>query len=111
MNPENLDCIFFKVLIKELQSLALDIKVLDKDNNEIDLRQDFDDGLPANTVFDEKNVITDDINDSYQTVDEKGEAETFDSNDDYYQSDNDDEFYQNDNDSLFDDILNPSTDD
>ncbi len=101
----------FKVLIKELQSLALDIKVLDKDNNEIDLRQDFDDGLPANTVFDEKNVITDDINDSYQTVDEKGEAETFDSNDDYYQSDNDDEFYQNDNDSLFDDILNPSTDD
>ena len=90
------------MLIKELQSLALDIKVLDKDNNEIDLRQDFDDGLPANTVFDEKNVITDEINDSYQTLDEKGEAETFDSSDD--------EYYKNDNDSLFEDILN-STDD
>ncbi len=33
----------FKVLIKELQALALDVKVLDKDNNEIDLKQNFDD--------------------------------------------------------------------
>ncbi len=40
----------FKVLTKELQSLALDIKVLDKDNNEIDLKQTFEEdddiGLP-----------------------------------------------------------------
>ena len=33
----------FKVLIKELQSLGLDVKVLDKDNEEIDLKQTFDD--------------------------------------------------------------------
>ncbi len=33
----------FKVLIKELQSLALDIKVLDKEGEEIDLRQTFED--------------------------------------------------------------------
>ena len=33
----------FKVLIKELQSLGLDVKVLDKNNEEIDLKQDFDD--------------------------------------------------------------------
>ncbi|MBQ5323203.1 MAG: DNA-directed RNA polymerase subunit beta, partial [Oscillospiraceae bacterium] len=33
----------FKVLIKELQSLGLDIKVLDKNNEEIDLKQNFDD--------------------------------------------------------------------
>ncbi len=33
----------FKVLIKELQSLALDVKVLDSDNNEIDIKQSFDD--------------------------------------------------------------------
>ena len=32
----------FKVLIKELQSLALDVKVLDKDDKEIDLKQTFD---------------------------------------------------------------------
>ncbi|MCI8496874.1 MAG: DNA-directed RNA polymerase subunit beta [Clostridiales bacterium] len=33
----------FKVLIKELQSLGLDVTVLDKDNQEIDLKQTFDD--------------------------------------------------------------------
>ena len=47
----------FKVLIKELQSLGLDVRVLDKDNNEIDLRQNFDDEviLPVvdNTEFDD----------------------------------------------------------
>ena len=41
----------FKVLVKELQSLALDIKVLDKDDNEIVLRESMDDDpddLPVN---------------------------------------------------------------
>lgn len=33
----------FKVLIKELQSLALDVKVLDANNEEIDLKQTYDD--------------------------------------------------------------------
>ncbi len=33
----------FRVLIKELQSLALDVTVLDADNNEIDIKQSFDD--------------------------------------------------------------------
>lgn len=33
----------FKVLIKELQSLSLDVKVLDSDEQEIDLKQTFDD--------------------------------------------------------------------
>ncbi len=33
----------FKVLTKELQSLGLDVKVLDKNNEEIDLKQSFDD--------------------------------------------------------------------
>ncbi|MBD5103554.1 MAG: DNA-directed RNA polymerase subunit beta [Ruminococcaceae bacterium] len=33
----------FKVLVKELQSLGLDVKVLDKNQEEIDLKQTFDD--------------------------------------------------------------------
>ena len=33
----------FKVLIKEVQSLGLDIRVLDKDNQDIDMKQTFDD--------------------------------------------------------------------
>ena len=52
----------FKVLIKELQSLGLDVKVLDKDNREIDLRQNFDDDdddmgfSPNSRNFDEPDV-------------------------------------------------------
>ena len=37
------------MLIKELQSLALDVRVLDKEGEEIDLKQNFDDedmGIP-----------------------------------------------------------------
>ena len=53
----------FKVLIKELQSLGLDIKVLDKDEKEIDLKQTFDDddnmGLtPVGKDFHEDEVVT-----------------------------------------------------
>ena len=33
----------FKVLVKELQALGLDMKVLDENNEEIDLKQDYDD--------------------------------------------------------------------
>ena len=44
--------------MKELQSLALDVKVLDKDNNEIDLKQTFDEddnmGLCASDGYDDK---------------------------------------------------------
>ncbi|MPN43571.1 DNA-directed RNA polymerase subunit beta [bioreactor metagenome] len=40
----------FKVLVKELQSLGLDIKVLNKDQQEIDLKQTFDDDDEVNMV-------------------------------------------------------------
>ena len=40
----------FKVLVKELQSLGLDIKVLNKDKQEIDLKQTFDDDDDLNMV-------------------------------------------------------------
>ncbi len=43
----------FKVLIKELQSLALDVRVLDKDNQEIDLKQTFDDDIDIQNLDDE----------------------------------------------------------
>jgi DNA-directed RNA polymerase subunit beta len=52
----------FKVLIKELQSLGLDVRVLDKDNEEIDLKQNFDEDddigfKPSeDTAFEEQNV-------------------------------------------------------
>ena len=46
----------FKVLIKELQSLGLDVRVLDKDQNVIDLKQNFeeDDDYRMSDVEDDK---------------------------------------------------------
>ncbi len=70
----------FKVLIKELQSLGLDVKVLDKYKEEIDLKQSFDDDditigtptLPEDGEFQQETVV--DGLDGYTLQDENGEA-------------------------------------
>lgn len=88
----------FKVLVKELQSLALDIKVLDKDGEEIDLRQDFDEDNDLPVASDDEplepgeTVATDATLDSYIVDDEDDEENMLD----------DSSFYSEDND-LFDD--------
>ena len=53
----------FKVLIKELQSLSLDVKVLDREGEEIDLKQKFDEDedmgvVPADAQLQEDEVMT-----------------------------------------------------
>ena len=65
----------FRVLIKELQSLALDVRVLDESGEEIDIKQKFDEDedlaeATAPSEFDEENVMT--SMDGY-TLDEGGE--------------------------------------
>ncbi len=50
----------FKVLIKELQSLGLDVKVLDENNEEIDLKQTFDDDDMGTVSPDEFEYVADD---------------------------------------------------
>ncbi len=82
----------FKVLIKELQSLALDVKVLDSNGDEVDLRVDLDDDIGTSSL-DEKNVLTDD-HDGYQIENSEGEpdeSELLDENmdDEFYGSDDD----------------------
>ncbi len=78
----------FKVLVKELQSLALDIKVLDKDDNEIVLRESVDDepeDLPVNIAgmeeeeflepdkddFDDEDDILDEVSDILNDEDDE----------------------------------------
>ena len=93
----------FKVLIKELQSLSLDVRVLNHEGEEIDLKQHFeeDDNLPVdNSEFEEKSVMTstsmdgfnldedDDSDDNMfdeQSVvdDEEDDVLDFDSSDEY----------------------------
>ena len=54
----------FKVLVKELQSLALDVKVLDRDGNEIELSSLDDELEPPNVVSD---VDEDDVGETVTT--------------------------------------------
>ena len=88
----------FKVLIKELQSLGLDVKVLDKNDEEIDLKQTFDDdddiglGTPAipegeDTDF-KGDTVADDLT-GFGLEDENGDAIAEESDfDDYGEEDN-----------------------
>ncbi|MBQ1988943.1 MAG: DNA-directed RNA polymerase subunit beta, partial [Clostridia bacterium] len=89
----------FKVLIKELQSLGLDIKVLDDLGEEIDLKQSFDDdddlglgtpAIPEDGEFNEE-FVADNL-DGYGLEDENGDAITdFDEepDDSYFESSDD----------------------
>ncbi len=86
----------FKVLIKELQSLCLDIKVLNINNEEIDLKQKFDDDddlIPTPAIDDEIDYSTedDDFADGFAAEDEDGlsSLDDDDFDDDY---DDDDDF-------------------
>ena len=56
----------FKVLIKELQSLCLDVRVLDENQEEIDLKQSFDDDdiIPQPVSFADENAEADSYTDS-----------------------------------------------
>ena len=81
----------FRVLVKELQSLGLDMKVLDKYNEEIDLKQNFDDDYllvkanDSDTEFKEETVA--DNLDGFGLEDENGEAIEDVINDEYQAED------------------------
>ena len=82
----------FKVLIKELQALALDIKVLDENNEEIDLRQSFDN--------DDVGFVSDDK--AFQNVNDAEQSEDFMIDED---SEDNDIFIRNtDDDEIYDDL-------
>ena len=90
----------FKVLIKELQSLCLDVRVLDEDQNEIDLKQSFDDDddiIPQPVSFADENVETElsddsEIIDAGYSLEEADEDEILDDLDDLEAPDSEDAF-------------------
>ncbi|MGM9652101.1 MAG: DNA-directed RNA polymerase subunit beta [Eubacteriales bacterium] len=60
----------FKVLCKELQSLALDVRVLDENGNEIELSKIGDDDIEVpNYVSDENDITEDDVGETVETND------------------------------------------
>ena len=46
----------FKVLVKELQSLGLDIKLLSEDNRELELKENIDEGIDFNSIKDDPKI-------------------------------------------------------
>ena len=71
----------FKVLVKELQALCLDIRVLDEQGNEIELREDDDDDDVIYTSGDNEEVVVGDTNevlDSGFVIDEDGPEDIMD---------------------------------
>ncbi len=83
----------FKVLIKELQSLALDVKVLDENNEEIDLRATYDND---DVGFASDDKVFQSVNDA-EDSDEFIIDEDSEDNDIFYRSNGDDE-------DIFDDL-------
>ncbi len=52
----------FKVLYKELQALGLDTRLYDRNGEEVELKQDLDDGIPVQPVDDEAFSEVNDFN-------------------------------------------------
>ena len=94
----------FKVLFKELQSLGLDIKVLDADKNEIDLRQTYeeDDEYGQAAGEDTFEYVAEDgsLDDGFTTKDIDEDSEFYADKDD--EDDFDIDFNENDADDSFD---------
>ena len=87
----------FKVLIKELQSLCLDIKVLNINNEEIDLKQKFDDDddlIPTHYADDNTKMSaeSEDFGEGFSAEDEDGTSELERGDLDDYGSSGDDDY-------------------
>ena len=82
----------FKVLVKELQSLCLDVRVLDEEGQEIELKNDDDDDDFRQGFRDEEVYASDDkeIESSGYTIEDIEEEADEDFIDDYEDSDDDD---------------------
>jgi DNA-directed RNA polymerase subunit beta len=84
----------FKVLVKELQALALDVCVLDKEGNEIELAKIGEEDNEAVTYVTAEevgeSVVTEDVMDSF-TEEETEDDGDFYSDDDDYADDSDED--------------------
>ena len=77
----------FKVLIKELQSLGLDMKLYTEDNKELELKENIEEGIDFNLdkskpILEEDNVIeNDELENAYIEEDMENDEELFDTDD------------------------------
>ncbi|MCI8569772.1 MAG: DNA-directed RNA polymerase subunit beta, partial [Bacilli bacterium] len=99
----------FKVLVKELQSLGLDVRLYSEDNQELELKENIDEGIEYNPERDKKflseeEVISEDeLKDGYEENPEDDvliDEEDLDDSDELFQDLSDE-----DDDSIFDSDL------
>ena len=91
----------FKVLIKELQSLGLDVRLYSKDNEELELKENIEEGIDFN-IDEHKDPI------NTENLEDENLNESYDNEED--EEDEDDE-EDDDSDSLFDGIDSEGEDD
>ena len=100
----------FKVLVKELQSLGLDIRLYTKDDKELELKENIEDGIDFNIddkkAIDDTIVNEDEIKDSYIEADEETE-DGADSDELFSAIDDDDSFDEDvyNEDDMSDDLM------
>ena len=98
----------FKVLVKELQSLGLDIKLYSHDNQELELKENIEDGIEFDPEKDKKILAEEEIvNDSELENGYSEEEMASDDEDDFEDEENDnDEFFEGLDDEEDEDIFN-----
>ena len=101
----------FKVLIKELQSLGLDVKILNKNEEEIDLKQTFDDDNMGLTST-EKEFHEDEVVTSLEgfTLEDDPEGKNMFDESSLQKSLDDEEDFDDELDNIFDDADIPEAD-
>ena len=97
----------FKVLIKELQSIGLDLAVFDRDNNEVDLKRDFDEEDDMG-IFIEKDIIGSEV--MTEEDESKCAIEEADEFDDEIEDDQDFDFDDDEYDDEYDEEIEEETD-
>ena len=102
----------FKVLVKELQGLGLDLKLYDDKDSEIELKEDIDDGIDFNAVNNEQgpgqNVVDQgDLKAGYSEASGEEQEETDDESNEIFEDDLSDDIDDDllDNDILDEDII------
>ena len=94
----------FKVLIKELQSLGLDMRLYTKDDKEIELKEDIDEGIDYNEAKKKEELVLNEneLENSYieaEESDDENSIELSEDNDSLFEEDgilDDEDIYEND---------------
>ena len=94
----------FKVLVKELQSLGLDVRLYSEDNQELELKENIEDGIDFDPEKDKKILAEDEILEEDDLKD--GYVEDANDDDDLLMDEDDVE----DSDELFDDLSDEGED-